>query len=513
VTRLRACALRRGCALVGLCLGLASGASAQDAILAGYQQFYAGDEEGAERRFAQLVAARPADLPARFGDLFVLEDRSDVHDSLEPEFERKMDAFIADAERRHDRSETDDEALFYLAAGYFLRAQYRVSHDKGMFGAARDGARMKRFADLYVKRRPEHGDAYLALGVYNYFVELAPAFFRVIRTFLFLPGGNRAEGLKQIERAYRDGSHFSVIAGLTLMEIYGTFEARPKDGLAIGERLATQYPENPTPQFALANLYLSPAVEDYAAAAERYEAVIAREDRRRDERIARYSARMGLANARFLQWRIENAVAALTSIVESGPAKFGDIVPNALLRRANFRALLDDPGAIDDARRVRANAGWKGFHTGADQQIAWIANRRRSGEAALYAALIPANRLAVSGQRDEAAAAYERLRQQYPDNVQVRFRLGHLAFLRGDMDRAIAEITPLIDHRSSPAWLKAQALLHVARAHDVRGRRAEAKDLYERIVDDYERENAAFAARVGMIAPYRRAASTGGMSD
>jgi hypothetical protein len=51
--------------------------------------------------------------------------------------------------------------------------------------------------------------------------------------------------------------------------------------------------------------------------------------------------------------------------------------------------------------------------------------------------------------------------------------------------------------------LKAQALLHTARAHDVRGRRAEARRLYDRIVDDYENESVAFAARVGLITAYQ----------
>ena len=141
--------------------------------------------------------------------------------SLEGEFERQMDAFIADAEARYDRSATDDEALFYLGNAHFLRAAYRFDHDKGMWGAARDGARSKRLADAYVKRHPEHGDAYFMLGAYNYYVEIAPSFVKLIRPLLFLPAGNRAEGLKQLERAYTQGSLFSFQAGMLLMEIYG----------------------------------------------------------------------------------------------------------------------------------------------------------------------------------------------------------------------------------------------------------------------------------------------------
>jgi tetratricopeptide (TPR) repeat protein len=497
------------------CFTVPRTASAQDAVLAGYQQFHAGDTDGAQQYFARLVASRPADLSARLGELVVLEERARTDASLEREFERKIDAFLADTERRYSRSSADDDALFHLSAGYLLRAQYRVTRDKGMFGAARDGAKMKRFAETYLARHPEHGDAYLAPGLYNYFVDLAPAFVRVIRTFLFLPSGNRAEGLKQIERAYRDGSYFSFVAGLALTEIYGTFEARPGDGIGIGERLARQYPDNPTPHLALASLYMSPAVENYAAAADRYQAVIDQEDRRRETRVAGYQARFGLANARFRQWRLEDAIGVLPPAIDADPAKFRSIAPNALLQRANFRALLHDPRAVDDARRVRSDPRWKDWHDSADELISWIEKRRASGESAVYAALVPANLLAAERKWDEAAASYERLRQQYPNDVQVRFRLGYLALLRGDLDRAIADLTPATTHRASPTWLQAQALLHIGRAHDLGGRRPDAIRFYERIVDDFEDENAAFAARVGLLSPYRRrqGLSTDGKSD
>jgi len=141
-------------------------------VLAGYQRFYKGDKDGALREFERLVAASPARLAARFGLLQVLEDRIGTNRALGPEFERQMDAFIADAESRYGRSASDDEALFYLGNAHFLRAAYRFDYDKGMWGAARDGARSKRLADAYVKRRPEHGDAYFMLGAYNYYVEI-----------------------------------------------------------------------------------------------------------------------------------------------------------------------------------------------------------------------------------------------------------------------------------------------------------------------------------------------------
>jgi hypothetical protein len=202
-------AISLGFVMVIGCRAPALASPPDEDVLAGYQRFYRGDKDGAAREFERLIAANPGRLPARFGLLMTLDDRSEANRSLEVEFERQMDAFIADAEARYNRSATDDEALFYLANAHFLRASYRFDHDKGMWVAVRDGARSNRLADIYVKRHPEHGDAYFMLGAYNYYVEIAPSFVKLIRPLLFLPSGNRVEVLKQLERAYTQGSFFS----------------------------------------------------------------------------------------------------------------------------------------------------------------------------------------------------------------------------------------------------------------------------------------------------------------
>jgi tetratricopeptide (TPR) repeat protein len=494
------------CALLWFLSWCATTTSAANdaAVLAGYQQFYSGDKSGARDYFERLLKDRRGDLSLRLGLLQVIEDLSRATKALEPQFERDIEALLDDAEARHGRAATDDEALFTLANGYLLRARYRFDHDKGMWGAARDGAKSKKYADAYLKRHPEHGDAYFALGTYNYYVDIAPSFVRVLRLFLFLPGGSRVEGLKQMEKAYREGSLFKYQAGMVLMEVYGTFEARPADGIAVGRQLTQLYPDNPQVQFDLAQLYLSPAVEDYRGAEAQYESMIAREDKRSDERQAKYQARQGLASARFQQWRVDDAIKGLTATVDARPEKFAWVMPNFLLRRGNYRALLNDPSAAEDARRVLAEPKWKDWHKGAADQIAWIDRRRASGEAAIYAALIPGNRATAEGKWDEASAIYERVRQQHPGSPDVRYRIARLSFARGEMQRAAAEFGAIAAERNAPSTLKGQALLYQARANDVAGRREEAKKLYERVVSDHEKEGVAWAAKVGLVSPYRR---------
>ena len=482
--------------------------AAQDDVLAGYRKYYGGDREGARQTLDRVLASTPGSLPARFGLLHILMRRADEDRRLEPEFEKALDAFLGDSEKRYDRTDQDTEALFFLANGYMMRAQYRVNHDKGMWGAARDGARAKRYIDTYVRKHPEHGDAYFTLGLYNYYVDIAPSFVRVLRLFLFLPGGSRVEGLRQLERAYTQGSLFSYPAGMILMEIYATYEHRAADAVKVGERLSREFPGNPEVGFQLAEVYSNPAVEDYAAAATQYETLLEREVGKPDgPSQVKHRARLGLASMRQQEWRVADAIKILGEGINANPQEPAWVMPNLLLRRGNYRALLADPAAAEDAHRVKGQPGWKDFHKSADEQLAWIHRRRQSGEEAVYAALAPGNRLVVERQWDAAAVAYERVRQQYPDDLQVRYRLAHLRFMRGDAAGAAPEFSSLSNAKMAPSWMKAASLLYLARTHDLTGRRPEAIKLYERILDDYARESAAYRAQVGLVTPYRRAES------
>lgn len=476
-----------------------------DRVLAGYRRFYSGDKVGAQQDFDQLAREQPAGLAARFGSLTVLLDRSEADRSLEPVFERGINALLADAEARHRRSQTDDEALFYLSNGHMLRARYRFDHDKGMWGAARDGANAKRYSEAFVARHPESGDGYFVLGAYNYYVELAPAFFKVVRVFLFLPSGSRVEGLKQLDRAYQQGSLFAFQAGMLLMEIYGAFEGRPDEGVRVGERLTRDYPDNPEVPFSLAELYSNPGVENHERAAQQYASIVERWMGKSATDGAPYRALQALASTRVQQWRGDEAIALLTKVVDAPPALLPGVLPSVLLQRANVRAQLDDPRASDDIHRVLGDPRWKDHHPGASRMMRRVTERRATGEAAVYAALIPGNRLVASRRFDEARQAYETVQRQHAQNAQVRFRLAQLAFVSGQPEVALPEFTALTNAgKDAPPWLRAQAWVYVGRTHDLAARRDQARKAYQYVVDNYESEGATWSARIGLITPYRR---------
>ena len=502
--------MRRLFLLALLCAGLPGGARADepaDPIRAGYELFYRGDLRGAYDHFRALAERDPDNLAAAYGALSAVYVRDQAEEALEAEFDERADALLRRAGARLERNPQDGEALFYLAQTHGLRAGYRFQRQKDFFGAVRDATKSKHYSEAYVQLDPGRADAYLGLGLYNYYADIAPAFLKLLRVLLFIPGGDRTLGLEQLERAAREGELWAPQAKLELIQIYGWLEGRVDEAVGLAEALAQAYPENPEIGLRLARLYAGPAVEDYGAAAEQLERLLARAEARHPHYPAaiRFQALLALAEVRAQQWRLQEAITLLETVIDSRPADPAWALPRALLARGRYRALLDQSDADADARRVLAEPRWKDkWHEPARRQLEWAAARRASGEAARYAELVPGNRLVAEGRAELAAKFYKQQQQLHPDDPHVRYRLARLRFLRGEWAEAEGEFSRLADKPgSSPDWLRAGVLLHLARLHDVRGEREAAVKLYRKVADDYESESAALAARLGLVTPYR----------
>ena len=406
-------------------------------VVEGYHLLYSGDKTGAMIHFTGLLAAHPDDLPRRFGLLMAERSRLDADAALRPTFERQLDALVDLADARYDRTTQDSEALFYAAQSHMMRAEYRVTYDKGMWGAARDGAKAKGCIDTFIKRYPETGDAYYVRGLYDYYVDIAPTLVHMLRVLLFLPAGNRDMGLHELARAASKGQLFGPAAAHELINIYVQFEGRGADALAMGRRLEEQFPTNDDVTLSVAGIYAGPLFEDRVQAAAAYQRVIDRHrgDQSTEGASVYYNTQLALAGVRVDEWQLDAALAILTPVINAPPTTPDWVVPQFLLRRGNYRMLLNEAGAADDARRVLADSTWTKWQAAATTLLKRLEERQASGEAVVYAALIPGNRLSVEGKWAEARQAYETVRTSHPQDQWVRFRLAWLDFLR---DRAIS---------------------------------------------------------------------------
>ena len=475
-------------------------------LRAAYEAYYRGDKAGADAAFKEIGTRQPDDLGAAFGRLLVAYSRLGPYSAPSPPFEQSVNAFIARAADRYDHNRTDEDALFHLAFGYTLRSAYRFEYQTGVIGAARDGGRARGYIDTYLKAHPEDGDARLVRGMYNYFVDLAPSFVHIFRFLMFLPAGNRAGGLTDLEYAAAHGVLFGRMAQLQLVPIYGALEGRPAEAIALGERLEQALPANDEAAFALADVYISPAVDARDLAGRVYEGVIDRHrtDDSPDGVTARARALYGLAGARFDAWRCDEALAILSRTIDAPGAAPDWVLPRFLLRRSGYRMLLNDRHADEDAQRVIGDPAMTRWHDDARDLLKRLADYPSKGDPSLYAALVPANRLVVEGQYAEARERYEAIARGRMGEPQVRYRLAYLDFAQGLDAQARSTFEALTTTPGAPDWVRASSWLYVGRLDDLGGRRAAAVRAYQKVIDDYSDERAAVAAQVGVITPYQR---------
>jgi hypothetical protein len=159
-------------------------------------------------------------------------------------FSAAVEAAISSSETWTQREPARAEAWFALGASYGARAQWRVLR-KERVAAARDGKRIKEALERSLALDPAMHDAKFGLGMYRYYAAVAPAALRMLRWLLQLPGGDRADGLRQMVEARTLGRVMRGEAGFQLHLIYQWYEKRPDDALGLVRELQARYPRNP----------------------------------------------------------------------------------------------------------------------------------------------------------------------------------------------------------------------------------------------------------------------------
>ena len=159
-------------------------------------------------------------------------------------------AAIASAEAWAAREPKRAEAWFYVGGAYGTRVLLRGELRNELFAAARDGKRIHDSLQQAVTLDPSLQDAYFGLGLYHYYAAIAPTAARMLRWLLFLPGGDRAGGLKEMAQTQNRGMLLQGEADYQLHLIYLWYEHQPMTALRLAEGLRSRYPHNPCSRFA-----------------------------------------------------------------------------------------------------------------------------------------------------------------------------------------------------------------------------------------------------------------------
>jgi hypothetical protein len=141
------------------------------------------------------------------------------------------------------KKDTDADALFFYTASIGLRASI-ATWENEWWDAAQLGKKMKKNAEDLVRINPENYDSDYLLGSYNYFADVLPGGVKLLRSLLFLPSGNKVDGVKQLILAYQKGKITAGEAGRTLSIIYTYFEKQHDYGVKMCNNVLAQYPDN-----------------------------------------------------------------------------------------------------------------------------------------------------------------------------------------------------------------------------------------------------------------------------
>lgn len=160
-------------------------------------------------------------------------------------FEDLVRIAVSKSYARLAKHEDEARTYLYLGLAYALRARLAGLRGKDL-PTARAGKKMRSFMLTAVRRDPNMTDAYLGLGLYNYFVDTLPTIVKLLRFLIALPGGSREVGLQQLRQAAEHGELTRGEAKFLLAKDYSRRnEMQYAKSLEFFQELAREYPHNP----------------------------------------------------------------------------------------------------------------------------------------------------------------------------------------------------------------------------------------------------------------------------
>jgi tetratricopeptide (TPR) repeat protein len=170
-------------------------------------------------------------------------------------FEDLINISIAKSEARIKSQQEVARSYLYEGMAYALRARLAGLRDKDL-PTARAGKKMRALLLKSLALDPGLTDAYLGVGIYNYFVDTLSAIVKILRWFIGLPGGSRVEGLRQMQLAAEKGDLTRTEAKFYLAKDYSRQNERQYErSVKLFRELEREYPHNPLWPLVISSLY------------------------------------------------------------------------------------------------------------------------------------------------------------------------------------------------------------------------------------------------------------------
>jgi predicted negative regulator of RcsB-dependent stress response len=399
---------------------------------------------------------------------------------LDSAFNASVERAIRTSEAWTDRSPEDAEAWFYLGGAYAARVQWRVLRNEKV-SAARDGKRIKQALEQALELDPGLDDAYFGIGMYKYYADVAPTAAKILRFLLWLPGGDREEGLAEMLRARSRGRLLQGEADYQLHLIYLWYEEQPARALELLRNLEDRYPGNPLFPAQIAHVQ-DVYLHDSIASLGTWRRLLAatREQRVNMGALAEVQARLGMARMLEEICQTDHAIEQLEAIVDLEPQAPYSALAVAWLRLGEAHDRMGARAAASAAyRSASATAPSDDPFDVRDDAAERLRRRPDRRKAHAYRLSLEGWRRLEQNDLVAATAALERSLELDPDDPVARYRYGRVLQARNADDLALAQFDLTVRNaRNCPPPILGHAHLESGRLHERAGRRDDAINAY-----------------------------------
>jgi tetratricopeptide (TPR) repeat protein len=375
------------------------------------------------------------------------------------------------------------EAWFYLGGAYGARGQWRVLRGQ-LLSAARDGKRIKDALERSLALDPNLLDAYFGIGLYHYYADVAPAAAKMLRFLLFLPGGDKKQGMTEMLQARNGGQLLRSEADYQLHVLYLWYEHQPRRARELVASLRDRYPRNPHFLQVIAEINDTYLHDDMASLRAWQSMLAAAQDGRLAfPPMAEARARLGIAQQLERLYESDAALEQVRAVIQAAPtAPFGATAQAALLRGQALDRLGSRAEAVDAYRQAIAAAGPGDPLKVAARARAGMRTAPNADAALAYRLSIEGWRALERGALPEANRLLGESLALRPNEPVTKYRLARVRLSQNNAAAALPLLEQIVTPRGAtmPATLYAYACIDAADIFEQMGARARAIELFAR---------------------------------
>ncbi len=214
----------------------------------GIKQIYNIKFTDAEKTFRLVIADYPDHPAGRFFLAMIdwwkilLDPDNESYDEI---FFQKLEDVIYQCDQLLDKNPKNVDALFFKGGSIGFRGRLRAFRESWL-KAADDGREALPIVEEAAALDPNNMDVQLGFGIYNYYADVIPNEFPLIKPLMiFFPGGDKEKGIQQLKNTAIKGKFAKYEARYFLMTLYYRYENNVIIADDYAKLLWDDFPDNP----------------------------------------------------------------------------------------------------------------------------------------------------------------------------------------------------------------------------------------------------------------------------